>query len=1093
MPATGFFLSLRARATACRRRTIGALRALLGLAVPKSSPPSTGRKADPKRPARLWLFGGAGALAVLVATGAVLYGFRGPIGVSLAVRYLEGRGVPAAIQIERLDFKGFVGSARLGPERDPDLTIERIEVEFEPIPIFKSGLTAPRLRSLRLVHPRLKARWDGKALNFGTLQPLVDEALKAPVGGAPAPRVRVEGGALRLATPYGALAAEGSADLDNGRLIKADARLSPTRLSFKDAAVTVQSAALSLSGGAQLSGRLTTRLSASGKPLELGPSRIELAFALPYGQAGFSRLDGPASADLAAELSQAGASAAKAGGVKLDAAFKGRLAGPVETLAAELSGQLAVQAASLEGPGFKRIDQPRAQASAARLLFNRTKTGGRLRIDRLETGAQAPALAAGGAALTAPRLDLVLLALDGVLDGKQWRLTSNLDGAATAGRLVQPTSVGAFALPALAVRGSGRMELASRQAAVVRLSGRADSGAGGFGDKDARALALSMASLGEEAKIAAALKTMRLSAPAWRLETAGGATQLRLDQPLRLGAATLNAAGSPLLSLGPRGGSGAGSLRIAGQGLPSLTVASPAFTLDQAGRVQAPLQIALGFSGPLLHAVTVGGAARLSGQPGALALAAPACLDLAAGSVGEETPPLASDAHARLCPGAGAPIVTLGQAGWRARVQIQDGRAKLPVSEAVASEARGLLTLAGRGAPETGRLTLQAIKVTDAAVKQRFYPIEAVGALDLRGAGWVGDVRVRDAAKHRDLAVVQLVQAMAAASGSAVIDATHLDFQPGVLQPDELSPVAGQIGEVKAETRFTGRIDWKDAVVTSSGRFDTEGAAFKSQFGQVTGAGAHIVFDSLIPLTAPAGQLFTADAVDWIAPLTAVEARFGLTATSTVIGGASAALAGGKALMGKMELPFDGGRIAGRAELQAIDLGALVAGSNLADSVAIDAKINGALPFSMGAAGFRIEDGFAVSTGPGRLSIRRTALTGPPQASGGPTPQFNVAQDFAYQALENLAFDSMEARIASRPEGRLGVIFRIKGRSDPPVDRAWKVNLLDLLRGKAFDKPIPLPKGTPIDLTLDTSLNFDELLKAYGELGISGSATVQPR
>jgi hypothetical protein len=35
------------------------------------------------------------------------------------------------------------------------------------------------------------------------------------------------------------------------------------------------------------------------------------------------------------------------------------------------------------------------------------------------------------------------------------------------------------------------------------------------------------------------------------------------------------------------------------------------------------------------------------------------------------------------------------------------------------------------------------------------------------------------------------------------------------------------------------------------------------------------------------------------------------------------------------------------------------------------------------------------------------------------------------------------------------------------------------LQGRAFDKPLPLPKGTPIDLTLDTSLNLDELLASY--------------
>jgi hypothetical protein len=48
-----------------------------------------------------------------------------------------------------------------------------------------------------------------------------------------------------------------------------------------------------------------------------------------------------------------------------------------------------------------------------------------------------------------------------------------------------------------------------------------------------------------------------------------------------------------------------------------------------------------------------------------------------------------------------------------------------------------------------------------------------------------------------------------------------------------------------------------------------------------------------------------------------------------------------------------------------------------------------------------------------------------------------------------------------------------------------------LIRGRAFNKPIPLPKGTPIELTLDTSLNFDELMRAYQGLN-ARSAPVQP-
>src|SRR5262249_53195324 len=122
--------------------------------------------------------------------------------------------------------------------------------------------------------------------------------------------------------------------------------------------------------------------------------------------------------------------------------------------------------------------------------------------------------------------------------------------------------------------------------------------------------------------------------------------------------------------------------------------------------------------------------------------------------------------------------------------------------------------------------------------------------------------------------------------------------------------------------------------------------------------------------------------------------------------------------------------------------------------------------------GFRIKDGYVAATKPGRITIERSLWT-----SG--TISSNAMQDFAYQAMENLAFDQLQGRINSLPKGRLGLVLHIEGRNDPPKAEEARVGLFDLLRGRAFSKPVPLPKGTPINLTLDTSLNFDELLRAY--------------
>jgi len=139
---------------------------------------------------------------------------------------------------------------------------------------------------------------------------------------------------------------------------------------------------------------------------------------------------------------------------------------------------------------------------------------------------------------------------------------------------------------------------------------------------------------------------------------------------------------------------------------------------------------------------------------------------------------------------------------------------------------------------------------------------------------------------------------------------------------------------------------------------------------------------------------------------------------------------------------------------------------------------------------------------PGRLSTRREALTGmtssggepvaPGQAQPAEAAPPNAFSDFAYQAMENLAFESLTAEINSLPEGRLGVLFHIKGQNDPPKRQVLRVGISELINRSFLNKPQPLPSGTKVDLTLDTSLNLDQLLGDFaGYQKLRSSAAVQ--
>jgi hypothetical protein len=236
-----------------------------------------------------------------------------------------------------------------------------------------------------------------------------------------------------------------------------------------------------------------------------------------------------------------------------------------------------------------------------------------------------------------------------------------------------------------------------------------------------------------------------------------------------------------------------------------------------------------------------------------------------------------------------------------------------------------------------------------------------------------------------------------------------------------------------------------------------------------------LVFTSLLPPTTADKQHLTISRIDWTLPFSAVDLQFAFSPTTVKVGAVQTGWADGKVSLGAFTVNLASPKaIAGTAELSGISLAALVAASNLGGRMKMEGKVSGKLPFTSAAEGLRIVNGRIAADGPGRLSIDRTLWTkGEPAA--------NAVQDFAYQALENLAFESMTAELNSIANGRLQILFHIKGKSDPAKPQTADIAISDMINGTALQKSVPLPSGTPIDLTLDTSLNFDELLKSYAE------------
>ena len=167
----------------------------------------------------------------------------------------------------------------------------------------------------------------------------------------------------------------------------------------------------------------------------------------------------------------------------------------------------------------------------------------------------------------------------------------------------------------------------------------------------------------------------------------------------------------------------------------------------------------------------------------------------------------------------------------------------------------------------------------------------------------------------------------------------------------------------------------------------------------------------------------------------------------------------------------------GTIRVERLQLGDLVAGAGFGDKVQLDAVVSGRVPFVRSPDGqIRISGGTLDAVQPGRLSIQREALSGLEAGGGGEDVPPNTVEDLAYQAMEYLAFDTLTARVDSLDEGRIGVLFRIRGRHDPPERQELRLGWMDLIRRDFLGEELELPSDTGINLTLDTTFNLDQIV-----------------
>jgi Dicarboxylate transport. len=531
---------------------------------------------------------------------------------------------------------------------------------------------------------------------------------------------------------------------------------------------------------------------------------------------------------------------------------------------------------------------------------------------------------------------------------------------------------------------------------------------------------------------------------------------------LRVAPSTMNISGTAL--------SGSFAMNLQAPGVPQLDLTVASFTA-QPGQMDATLALKGRMSLGVLQDGAIDAQATARLRDGALNVTLQRCADVRLGGYAAKRGRMLTNTTAVLCPAADKPFVQVSSKGWTLQSNARSVRATLPAGALQISGGEAQISVSGTAAvPRDGTIRLSAM-VSDAGKAQRFAPEKISGTVLIADATVHAKLALGAGPRAIPIGTISAVHDLHTGTGTAALDFPAVAFSPQGLQAAQISPMLAPLAQADGTAKFSGRVQWTAKRITSDGRLDVEALRFSSPLGVAQQLSTHMVFTSLIPPETAPNQRIAIERVDWVQPLTRTTTAVTLTPKQLRVAETRTELTGGEVSVSTVDVPLrDGATVHGTIRISRLALGKLIAASNLGEKLKLEGSVSGSLPFTFGPEGLRFANGHIEADGPGKLSINHT-LWGKGET--------NSVEKAAYQALENLSYQSLAASLESVPGGRLRAVFHVVGYDDGPGTPHAEFSLTDLLTGKAFQKEIPIPRGTAINLTLDSSLNFDELLRGY--------------
>ncbi len=563
------------------------------------------------------------------------------------------------------------------------------------------------------------------------------------------------------------------------------------------------------------------------------------------------------------------------------------------------------------------------------------------------------------------------------------------------------------------------------------------------------------------------------------------------------GKATLTpAAGQPFLSSRQPG---AFNVAVDGPDLPKVALAVTGFGLDRAGSLGGAYALTAGLNAFPATGVAADahGHFAMSGD-GTLrvSLDAPATFSVAAAEIGDHLETITGTLTQT-----GDAFLVSSPTAWRVDGAFHGVSLKAPNEIVAVTGAEGTFqAFSIPGSDITGmKAQVTAATVADAmpADQVRFNPLVITGSLTqdsraMTGRFLAATPKLMKGGKPAPVADIALDSDPVSGKGAVTVDTRdYLTFDAHGLQPVFLSPTVAAIfsKDVSGKAAFKGGFNFDKDTSASSGTLTLDGLNFTGAAGVSQGLNGQIVFTSLTPLLSEPHQMLSIDHMQLGVPLDKLELRFQFLADHLAVEQADVQSPGGPVLLQPMTVPFDGvSPISGTMTFDGLDFGKIIATTGLKDSMNFTGTVSGKLPFTVAGGHVSFIQGFLASDASGTISIKRQALTGV-QASGSVSspdtkapaasalpPDFNPFQDLAYQALEHITYDRIDAKINSIQGGVLDVNFHIKGYFDPPQPQKARISLFDYISGKWMQKPIKLPSKTPVELFLDVPVNLDDIL-----------------